>query len=383
MESQSTTTTPDELVGILLSITDIDSLRSNTQLLTSLATLTDDQLLATTLNNNNNNNNSTSDNQTRDIDPLAVLNPTLHSLGYFYFITARGKLVARHDALEYYHALYQFIQVADWNQIKLAGSQMIRMMKALDHLAQVQNDDILPLLPLYTIITRLDTLDTTTTLTVFHSALARRCILAKMYKYPLPILNKDIIQMDPKVHGTTIEHYLEYHYYGAILYIGNKEFDKALDFFTLVMTAPVQKAVSAIQLEAYKRYILVSLITYGQLCPLPKYVTPAIEKTCKKQSACYFALIDAFNNQDIGKLTSVIQRNQKTFDTNGLLGLTKQLIQASYRKKIMALTSIYYKIKLDDLAHHISPHSITPSPLTKDQIEHLLIDMVYIKKRGI
>lgn len=38
-----------------------------------------------------------------------------------------------------------------------------------------------------------------------------------------------------------------------------------MDFLTLVMTAPVHKAVSAIQIEAYKRYILVSLIAFGQV----------------------------------------------------------------------------------------------------------------------
>jgi hypothetical protein len=38
-----------------------------------------------------------------------------------------------------------------------------------------------------------------------------------------------------------------------------------MDFLTLVMAAPVHKAVSAIQLEAYKRYILVSMIAFGQV----------------------------------------------------------------------------------------------------------------------
>ncbi|SAM08088.1 hypothetical protein [Absidia glauca] len=355
--------TPNDLVGLLLSINDIDTLQTNTHLLTSLNNLTVEQLADTNPN-----------------DPLTVLNPRLHSLGYFYFVTARCNLCTQQNAFELYNILWQFIQHADWNQVKLAGAQMTRIVTALDRLAQVQNNSILPLSPLSTIISQLDTLTATNTpsshsifgcaLTVFHSALAKLCLLTKMYKYPLPILDKDIVQ----VYGTTIEHYLEYHYYGAIIYIGNKEYEKAMDFLTLVIAAPVHKAVSAIQLEAYKRYILVSLIAFGQVCPLPKYVTPTIEKTCKKQNAAYFSLIDAFDHRDIGKLISVLQKHRQTFNSDGLVGLTNQLVQASYRKKIMTLTTIYYKVKLDDLSHQISPSS--SSPLTKDQLEHLLVDMI-------
>ncbi|CAO3590656.1 unnamed protein product [Absidia cylindrospora] len=287
--------------------------------------------------------------------------------------------------------LCHFIDVADMEQVVLAGSQVNRIVVSLNHLAQVQKNDLIPLQPLSTLITRLspptnndaanNNLGGGTFLTIFHPALAKQCILTKMYQYPMPILNRDIVQVDPKVYGTTIEHYLEYHYYGAILYIGNKEYERAVEFFTLVISAPVQKAVSVIQLEAYKRYILVSLIAYGHLYALPKYVSVVIEKTCRKQYGAYFALMEAFDGDDIEKLTTTIQKHQQTFEADGLLGLTKQLIQASYRKKIKTLTNIYYKVKLDDLGRQISVGA-TSSPLSKDQIEHLLIDMIgknYIK----
>jgi hypothetical protein len=61
--------TPNELVGLLLSINDIDTLQTNTHLLTSLNSLTVEQLADINPN-----------------DPLTVLDPRLHSLGYFYFV---------------------------------------------------------------------------------------------------------------------------------------------------------------------------------------------------------------------------------------------------------------------------------------------------------
>lgn len=37
--------------------------------------------------------------------------------------TARCSLCTQENALELYHKLCQFIQQADWNQVKLAGAQ--------------------------------------------------------------------------------------------------------------------------------------------------------------------------------------------------------------------------------------------------------------------
>ena len=61
------------------------------------------------------------------------------------------------------------------------------------------------------------------------------------------------------------KYFLLYFYYGAMIYTALKKFERALYFLEVVITTPAM-AVSHIMLEAYKKYILVSLILHGKVC---------------------------------------------------------------------------------------------------------------------
>lgn len=50
-----------------------------------------------------------------------------------------------------------------------------------------------------------------------------------------------------------------------MIYTAVKKFDRALYFYETVISTPAM-AVSHVMLEAYKKYILVSLILYGKVC---------------------------------------------------------------------------------------------------------------------
>ena len=56
-----------------------------------------------------------------------------------------------------------------------------------------------------------------------------------------------------------------YFLYGAMLYMGLKEWKKALLFLEIVMTSPVMNNASKIQVEAYKKWVLVSLLYKGSV----------------------------------------------------------------------------------------------------------------------
>ena len=50
-----------------------------------------------------------------------------------------------------------------------------------------------------------------------------------------------------------------------MLYMGLKEWKKALLFLEIVMTSPVTNNASKIQVEAYKKWVLVSLLYKGSV----------------------------------------------------------------------------------------------------------------------
>lgn len=106
-----------------------------------------------------------------------------------------------------------------------------------------------------------------------------------------------------------------YYYYGSIVYIGNKRYDRALDFLSIVISAPTQKAISAIQIAAYKKFVLVSLISQGQLRSLPKYTAQGVEKLCRTQATSYINLVKAFDETDIQMFQDVVNKSSGLFES--------------------------------------------------------------------
>jgi COP9 signalosome complex subunit 3 len=112
-----------------------------------------------------------------------------------------------------------------------------------------------------------------------------------------------------------IQGFLLYYYYGSIIYIGNKKYDRALDFLSIVISAPTQKAISAIQIAAYKKFVLVSLISQGQLRLLPKYTAQGVEKVCRTQAAPYVNLLGAFEGTDIQMFQDIVNKSSGLFES--------------------------------------------------------------------
>jgi COP9 signalosome complex subunit 3 len=132
----------------------------------------------------------------------------------------------------------------------------------------------------------------TETLTSTHRMFAHLCLLSKSYSAALPILDNDIYQF-PSVtnlafqnmlpppcanhefssgyitatsgHSKKLNHRtpLEYYMYAAMIYMCLKNWERALFFLEACITMPTQNVASAIQVEAYRKYLLVGLIHTG------------------------------------------------------------------------------------------------------------------------
>lgn len=60
------------------------------------------------------------------------------------------------------------------------------------------------------------------------------------------------------------KYFLLYYYYGGMIYTAIKNYERALYFFEVCISTPAM-AMSYIMLEAYKKFILVSLILHGKV----------------------------------------------------------------------------------------------------------------------
>jgi len=110
-------------------------------------------------------------------------------------------------------------------------------------------------------------------LTCAHADLMYCCVKTYCYNQAFPIIEQDIIEVQGNGCVRALDN-LRYHYYCGLIYIGVKKYRKALESLSMVCTSP-SESLSVYQIEAYKKYVLISLILNRKLVNLPRY-TPRI-----------------------------------------------------------------------------------------------------------
>jgi len=102
--------------------------------------------------------------------------------------------------------------------------------------------------------------------------------------------------------------------------------------------------------EAFKKYILVSLILTGQLAPLPKYVSSVVHRHIKNICPQYQDLAASFSTYNAEEVLKCVTSNVELFKKDGNFGLVKQCIQSLSRNNIKRLTQTYLTLSLQDIA---------------------------------
>uniref|UniRef100_A0A673J3U8 COP9 signalosome complex subunit 3 n=1 Tax=Sinocyclocheilus rhinocerous TaxID=307959 RepID=A0A673J3U8_9TELE len=179
----------------------------------------------------------------------------------------------------------------------------------------------------------------TNQLTSVHADLCQLCLLAKCFKPAVPFLELDMMDICKENGAYDAKHFLCFYYYGGMIYTGLKNFERALYFFEQAITTPAM-AVSHIMLEAYKKYILVSLILHGKLQQLPKYTSQIVGRFIKPLSNAYHELAQVYATNNPAELRALVNRQSETFARDNNTGLVKQCLSSLYKKNIQRLTKI-------------------------------------------
>ncbi|KAL9404227.1 hypothetical protein Peur_001199 [Populus x canadensis] len=282
---------------------------------------------------------------TRLLPFLEQLDPTLHSLGYLYILEACTSWpVTNEQARRLVLILSRFLTSCVADQIRLAPEKFIAVCKSFKDQVLMLEAPIRGVVPLLEAVKKLRSSEHLTTL---HPDFLQLCLLAKCYKTGLSILEDDIFEVDqPR------DFYL-YCYYGGMICIGQKRFQKALELLHNVVTAPMS-SINAIAVEAFKKYVLVSLIYNGQFSTsLPKYTSSAAQRNLKTICQPYIELANTYSIGKISELESYIQKNREKFDSDNNLGLVKQVVSSMYKRNIQRLTQTYLTLSLQDIANTV------------------------------
>lgn len=232
-------------------------------------------------------------------------------------------------------------------------------------------------------ILRLD--PTSSTLTSTHHSLVRLCLHGKVFQEALPVLESPIYHLPASVdkgtaarasrylcseiessavylnpdYGLTPKlssrEYLEYHLYGAMVYMGLKQWEKAKSFLEIVLLAPSATVTSAIMVEAYKKWVLVGLLLNGKAPSLPKGANKNVMRNIRALAKPYDCLVEAFTSGRLVRLKGDIAEGQSFWLSDCNFGLVLQVYDAFRKFSVLRLANIYAALPLTEVARRTSP----------------------------
>lgn len=141
---------------------------------------------------------------------------------------------------------------------------------------------------------------------------------------------------------------LHFFYSGSVLCAFQRWKDAAAAFRACI--AVPAGSVSAIAVDAYKKYVCACLLDGGREAPLPRHVASSVARALPAAAAGYAALSKAATALDDEQLGKALHRFADTFQADQNLGLVQQVVDSMRRRRVMRLTSTFVTLSLADIA---------------------------------
>ncbi|CAG9862126.1 unnamed protein product [Phyllotreta striolata] len=288
---------------------------------------------------------------------LETLDIQHHSLGILAVLCAKFNVQVASNATDNRFTQAQdFILNCNGEQIRFAPDTFAELCHSLTNYLVEQKQPLKGIVLLQKAISKLRLFDSQ--LTSIHADLCQLCLLAKCFKPAIELLNIDItgicqeLAQNPNGPQFDSKYFLLYYYYGGMIYLAVRNLDRALYFFEVAITTP-SLAVSHIMLEAFKKYILVSLLLHGKIRPIPKYASQVVTRFIKPLSQPYHDLAVAFNSNSTSLLNAVVNKHSEAYTRDHNMGLVKQVSSVLYKKNIQRLTKTFLTLSLSDVASRV------------------------------
>ncbi|KAJ1301121.1 hypothetical protein OPQ81_003534 [Rhizoctonia solani] len=185
-------------------------------------------------------------------------------------------------------------------------------------------------------------------LTTIHPLLLAACVQTRHFTTVVPVLAEGITEIDAQISDVQYTDNLQYHYLGGCVYAALKRFKEAEDFFETTVTAPATIA-SAIQLEAYKKLGLIQLILYGEPRNPPRYVSSAVTRVYKSQTA----YLNFAKTYGLAKPSEIPAGDVEIFTRDNNMGLLKQAMARIPYWAVHKLTKVYVSLSLTEIGQAI------------------------------
>ncbi|XP_017772366.1 PREDICTED: COP9 signalosome complex subunit 3 [Nicrophorus vespilloides] len=288
---------------------------------------------------------------------LETLDIQQHSLAILAILCAKFNVPAAAAQSNRYAQAQEFILGCNGEHIRLAPDMFAELCHSITLYLLEQKQAIRGIMLLKKAISKLQYYDTQ--LTSIHADFCQLSLVAKCFKETLKVLDIDITGMcqENTQNGPfDAKYYLLYYYYGGMIYLAVRNLERALYFFEVCITTPAL-AVSHIMMEAYRKYILVSLLSYGKVQMIPKYTAQVVTRFIKPISQPYHDLANAYASNKSVELSAVVAKNAEVYTRDRNMGLVNQVVAMMHKKNIQRLTKTFLTLSLGDVASRVGLES--------------------------
>jgi COP9 signalosome complex subunit 3 len=273
----------------------------------------------------------------------------------------------------------QFLLTFDPIQVRYVGQLLLDIVHVVVQGAEQKRDYMPAIQLLHHVITRLD--PTSSTFTSTHHAYVRLCLLAHAYMEAVPILDRPIFHIPAATDKQTTARsykykcsrtetsatyltpatgltlkitsrgYLEYYLMGALCYLGAGQYQSALTFLEIVISAPSQQNVaSMLMVEAYKKWVLINLLLKGSVPSLPRSTSQTAVRHIKALAKAYDCVAEAFKSHDRRRLRAEIEQGMEIWNDDNNYGLMVEVFNAHRKFAILNLSNTYAAIPVSEVA---------------------------------
>ncbi|KAI1977102.1 hypothetical protein LOZ53_002126 [Ophidiomyces ophidiicola] len=321
----------------------------------------------------------------------SVLDPSTRSISYLFLLLAHHQ-AAKSSTAQSFAAIVRpggglwckiaaFLQVFDTVQVRYAGHEFNKLVELFAKESEVGLKPLSAITSIQQAMLRLDS--SGSTFTSIHTIFVRLCLLAQCYLPATRVLDRNICHFPTTADKTFIKWskalpshrqvpsvsyitassglpgrithrtYLEYFLYGAMIYIGLKQWERARHFLQIVISAPAKSTISMVMVEAYKKWVLVTLLEKGSVPSIPHTVSISVAKIYRALAKQYDALAVIFKTGSIARLKSEIIAGKEFWRKDNNTGLVIQILDACRRHSIRKLEQTFVALPVPDTAQRL------------------------------
>lgn len=310
-----------------------------------------------------------------------ILSPEVHSYGYLVFLhsIAMGEISNHNDFVELCRPL---LLQGSGSQIRLDGTKFCQVCRKFSTSLILTEKPMRGVGALRNAV-RLVQGSRSNMLSGVHADLMLVSLKAGTYRVASSVLDVPVYEIAPKANGMQPVDLLMYYYYGGMVRIGLKQWNLAIESFQMALTCP-SHAVSALQIAAFKRYILCGLILHHEYLPLsPQTTSQVVLRSVERYAGAYVELAREFKKSQ-SDLKRTTERHMELFVKDSNFGLVKQVLSAHVRRSIQRLTNTYVTLSLEDIAKNVNLESAAVAEKhVLDMIEDGMIEASINQRDGM